>query len=72
MVLRTNDNILKQVDLLLMGKHEVDAKKILDYSKAQYRITRRDQSYFVLTRDYNPHRINLEIDEGVVTGVSRG
>ena len=72
MVMRTNDNLFKQVELLLVGKYEGDAKMLLEDSKAFYRIIRRDQSFFVVKSDYVPSRINLEIDEGVVTGVSRG
>ena len=70
--MRTNDNLFKQVELLLVGKYEGDAKMLLEDSKAFYRIIRRDQSFFVVKSDYVPSRINLEIDEGVVTGVSRG
>jgi hypothetical protein len=36
------------------------------------RIVRRDEESFIITMDYRPDRINLEIDNGIVTATSIG
>ena len=37
-----------------------------------YRVTRRDDEFYPMTMDYRLDRINLEIDNGVVTKASIG
>lgn len=37
-----------------------------------YRVTRRDDEFYLVTMDYRLNRINLEIDSGVVTKASIG
>jgi len=36
------------------------------------RIVRQDEESFIITMDYRPDRINLEIDNGIVTATSIG
>ena len=37
-----------------------------------WRITREDDETFMVTQDYNPVRINFEIDDGKVTKATNG
>lgn len=37
-----------------------------------YRVTRRDDENYAMTMDYRINRINLEIDDGIVTKTSIG
>ena len=37
-----------------------------------WRITREDKESFLVTQDYNPGRINFEIDKGKVTKATNG
>ena len=37
-----------------------------------YRVTRRDDEFYPMTMDYRINRINLEIDNGIVTKTSIG
>ena len=37
-----------------------------------WRITREDQEVFMVTQDYNPERVNFEIDNGKVTKATNG
>ena len=37
-----------------------------------YRVVRRDDEYYPMTMDYRINRINLEIDDGLVTKTSSG
>ena len=37
-----------------------------------YRVVRRDDEYYQMTMDYRINRINLEIDDGLVTKTSIG
>lgn len=46
-----------------------EAKKLADERGLLSRVMRLDKENFVLTCDYYPDRVNLEIDEGVVTNV---
>lgn len=46
-----------------------EAKKLADERGLLSRVMRTDKRNFVLTADYYPDRVNLEIDEGVITNV---
>ena len=37
-----------------------------------FRIVRQDQTSYGLTMDYNPTRVNVEIDNGIITKVYFG
>jgi len=37
-----------------------------------WRITREDDEWFIVTMDFSPNRMNLEIDDGVVTRATLG
>lgn len=38
----------------------------------EYRIISIDDKHFIITRDYNPERLNLVIDNHIVVRVTRG
>ena len=37
-----------------------------------YRLVRRDTTHFVLTCDFRPERLNIEVDNGIITKVYEG
>lgn len=41
-------------------------------SDTPWRITREDDELFLVTQDYNPERLNFEIDDGRVTEATYG
>jgi len=48
---------------------------VVDFLKdrdVSFRITKEDDQSFILTRDFNPDRINLEIKKGLVKNVYLG
>lgn len=48
-------------DLLLERAFNLD----LD-TKWTIRVAARDNAYYVLTRDWDPHRINVRIEDGII------
>ena len=53
-----------------LAKQEAIAKA--EATNTPWRITREDQETFLVTQDYNPQRINFEIDRGKVTKATNG
>jgi len=43
-----------------------DAKKRIEKAGAVYRITEKDGNPLIVSADYNPKRINLDINNGIV------
>ena len=56
----------------VIGMHEKDAIAAIEGMGDSYRIARRDDETFALTMDYRPDRINLEIDNDIVTAANIG
>ena len=55
---------------MLIGKnYEAIREKLKDKNK---RIVRMNKSHFIITDDFDPNRINISIDEGIITEVSFG
>jgi len=46
-----------------------DQQKLKD---KEYRIISIDDKHFIITRDYNPERLNLVIENHIVVRVTRG
>lgn len=55
-----------------VGLTEAEAADIADPQLIPWRVTRVDGEFFAVTEDYNPGRLNFEIDEGVITVVTLG
>jgi hypothetical protein len=53
-----------------LTKKEAIAKA--EASDTPWRITREDKEVFMVTQDYNPERVNFEIDQGKVTKATNG
>ena len=45
---------------------------VFDQIEVNYRIASKDGNYFILTRDYDPDRVNLHIDNDVVVKYNWG
>lgn len=56
----------------LVGKNMVEAKTLLESKDLRFRISRIDGEPQILTCDYRPDRLNLEITDGVIVGVTLG
>ena len=65
---QTTKDMAKKV----IGMHEKDAIAAIQEIGDSYRIARRDKENFALTMDYRPNRINLEIDNDIVTAANIG
>lgn len=63
------------VSKAVVGMTEAEAVQTIkgvSSEKLSVRIARRDSENFVLTMDYRPSRINLEIDNNLVTKATIG
>ena len=56
----------------LIGLTEEEAKKLLHDEGIDWRIGYRDGETFSLTLDFNPKRITVSIDNGIITAVATG
>jgi hypothetical protein len=56
----------------LLGLSEQVATEQLARSGTPWRITRRDDEWFAGTMDFVPHRLNIEVDDDVVTVITFG
>lgn len=63
-----------EVSAQVVGKTEAEAIELLDGKGGQviYRIVKRDGESFPVTLDYRMDRVNLEIENGIVTNASVG
>lgn len=56
----------------IIGKSLREAAEVLNSAEISFRITRRDKTNYVVTRDYRPERVNLQLDDGKVTSYTCG
>ena len=57
---------------LLLGFSEADAQRCAEELGWAFRVGRRDGESFALTMDYSPQRVNVEVDDDVVTLIGVG
>jgi len=68
-----DDEVISASDAqTLVGLSEDEAMKVAASKGWDYRVSARDGEQFMLTTDYVPRRVNVVIDDGVVTEVSVG
>lgn len=56
----------------LLGLEESVAIKLLKDSNSSFRITKRDNQHYIVTRDFKPERFNLEIKDALIVKVTKG
>ena len=56
----------------LIGKTYEEAKHLIKCSNYRYRVTRKDSAYYAITMDFDAGRLDLELDNGIVTQVGIG
>ena len=56
----------------LKGQTKAEAIKILETLGISFRVTKEDGRVGVCTRDYDPTRANLEIENGIVVECHKG
>ena len=56
----------------LLGKSEKNVEYCAAINNLIYRVTARDGEFFLLTQDYSPIRINVEINKGFITKITFG
>ena len=55
-----------------IGLTEQEAAAVAEENIITYRVVRIDDEFFAVTEDFNPGRLNFEIDNGVITIVTTG
>lgn len=56
----------------LIGKETEVALMLLEMLGVRHRFSRIDTQRYILTMDYVPNRVNLTVDNGIVTGAHVG
>lgn len=56
----------------LIGKTKEDAIAKLNHDGMEWRIVAEGNEYYMVTSDWRPHRVDLEIDDGLVVDASIG
>jgi len=56
----------------IIGKTQEEGIKILKDNYTDYRVVRADSEYYIVTCDFIPERVNLEIDNDVITSYNNG
>lgn len=56
----------------LVNKTIEEVINYLELRKTNYRISVQDNQPIILTCDYNPTRVNLEVHNGIVTSIKFG
>ena len=56
----------------LLDKSEKNVEYCATLKNLIYRVTARDGEFFLLTKDYSPNRINVEINKGFITKITFG
>lgn len=59
-------------DPLIIGEPLEGVKQSLETSQIRYRVSKINGKSCVLARDYDPHRVNLVVENGIVVAVDRG
>ena len=60
------------IDNDILGLLEEDAIMVLNSFSVPYRIVCRDTERYIVTMDFRVERLNLTLENGVVTRVTRG
>ena len=64
--------ITQQRAELFLGWRETDAQRCAEELGWAFRVGRRDDEVFALTMDYSAQRVNVEVDDGVITLIGVG
>lgn len=56
----------------LLGKSEKNVEYCATINNLIYRVTAKDGEFFLLTQDYSPIRMNVEINKGFITKITFG
>jgi len=56
----------------IIGKTEKEVIEYLQVNNVNFRIVRNNLEYYIITCDYVPDRVNLEIDNDVITSYNIG
>ena len=56
----------------LIGKSIDEARSICIDSNISFRVVREDETNYIVTMDLRSDRINVEIDNGIITNVNVG
>jgi len=56
----------------LLQKTKEEARKICKDNGYESRITREDKNYYIITHDLHSNRVNIELDNGLVTKFNIG
>ena len=65
-------NAVSQEVIGMTEEEAIQTIESVSSEEVTYRVTRRDDENYAMTMDYRINRINLEIDDGIVTKTSIG
>jgi len=51
----------------ILGKTEEEGTKYLKENNVEFRVVRKDDTNFICTCDFNPNRVNIELDNDIIT-----
>jgi hypothetical protein len=51
----------------IIGKTEEEGVKFLSENNIDFRIVRKDDTNYIVTYDFKPNRVNVELDNDVIT-----
>jgi len=57
---------------IIKGKTQEEGIKLLKDNSVVYRVVRKDLINYIVTCDFNPERVNIEIDNDVITSYHNG
>lgn len=63
---------IEELEDKLIGLSEQEGIDYINKNNISYRVIRRDEIYYIITCDFRDDRINLEINNNIILGVTIG
>lgn len=63
---------IEELEDKLIGLSEQEGIDYINKNNISYRVIRRDEIYYIITCDFRVDRINLEINNNIILGVTIG
>lgn len=63
---------IEELEDKLIGLSEQEGIDYINKNNISYRVIRRDEIYYIITCDFREDRINLEINNNIILGVTIG
>lgn len=63
---------IEELEDKLIGLSEQEGIDYINKNNISYRVIRRDETYYIIISDFRDDRINLEINNNIILGVTIG